>query len=270
MDVATRSRIQARRNQPQRPRRSRGRTADRVRRRPGATRVGRRALDDALELYEGLNEHRHSGAWAATRWRRPCAVLTLTALGSLADRVPGRVRCAPRGRGRRDGPTRRMPLPVFAPARAQARRTPAHLISAHRRPPVRLDRRPSSLGTRGHGDGRSSPTGSPIDAGHIAARSLAAGIAIAWPKTCPRGRRSLGRTPATSPFWAMGEDYELLATVSAPSRVAEVGLPVDRTLRRGLRCRDHSKRSTPSSCPASSCPASSTSASRRSRARRLR
>ena len=173
------------------------------------------ALDDALELYEGLNEHGIPVVGGDTV-EAPVAVLTLTALGH-SPRVPGRA-------GARPGDAVVVTGPLGAAAAGlrlleRGATTPAHLISAHRRPPVRLTEG-ERLGTVATAMADISD-GLAVDAGHIAAESGCRIAIVAEDLPVAASLADAG----DEPFWAMGEDYELLASVP-PSRVAEVGLPV--------------------------------------------
>ena len=173
------------------------------------------AVPDALELYEGLCEHQvpvRGGDTVAA----PCVVITVTALGR-SDRVPGRS-------GARPGDA----LVVTGPLGASAAGLYAlenklvgfeELVATHRRPPVRLG--------EGRQLGRVATAmadlsdGLAIDAGHIATQS-SCGIEIASedvPMAAGVGRIGDG------PFWSMGEDYELLATVP-PHAAADLGFPI--------------------------------------------
>ena len=165
---------------------------------PGST-----ALADILELYEGLNEHGvpvRGGDTVAS----PCVVLTATALGR-SIRVPSRA-------GARPGDV----VVVTGPLGASAAGLHVlehdiagadDLISVHRRPPVRLaeGQRLGSIATAM----ADLSDGLAIDAAHIAAQSGCRIEIAAEDVPIAGGLERAG----DAPFWAMGEDYELLATV---------------------------------------------------------
>jgi thiamine-monophosphate kinase len=187
---------------------------------PEALLVGLGAPDDArladvIDLYEGLNEPGVAILGGDTT-RTSNWSISVTALGR-SDRVPGRA-------GARPGDL----LVVSGPLGASAAGRYAleqglggfeDLVEAHRRPPIRIDEG-KALARLAHAmvdisDGIGS------DAGRIAERS---GCKIVLDVgAIPRGPRI--EDVAALRFWAMGEDYELLAAL-APEDVEASGFPV--------------------------------------------
>jgi thiamine-monophosphate kinase len=172
-------------------------------------------VDAVAELYEGLNEPGVPVAGGDTT-RAGLLVLTVSAVGR-SERVPGRA-------GARPGDV----LVVTGPLGAAAAGLHAlraglagfdELVDRHRRPPLRLEEG-RRLARVAHAlvdlsDGLAG------DAARIAERS---GCRIVLdPGSVPRASRI--EEVADLPFWAMGEDYELLAAL-APRDAEALGFPV--------------------------------------------
>ena len=155
------------------------------------------ALDDVLELYEGLNEAGVPIVGGDTV-RAPVLVLSVTALGRSV-RVPGRG-------GARAGDA----LVVTGPLGAAGAAFRAH---GYARPPVRIDEG-QMLAAHAHALTDISD-GIAVDAGHVAERSVVRAVI------------ELDRVPlaegATLADLAFGEDYELLAAVEDAQGFAVVG-----------------------------------------------
>jgi thiamine-monophosphate kinase len=177
---------------------------------PGEARV-----EDVVELYAGLNEAGVPVLGGDTT-QTPSWLLSVTAVGS-SERVPGRA-------GAKPGDA----LVVTGPlgASAAGRYVLEHglegfdeLVSAHRRPSLRLDEG-RDLARVAHAlvdlsDGIGS------DAARIAERS---GCRLVLDvDSIPRAARI--EEVADLPFWTLGEDYELLA-VLAPGDASASGFPV--------------------------------------------
>jgi thiamine-monophosphate kinase len=163
------------------------------------------ALDDVLALYEGLNEPGvpvRGGDTTAS----PVTSLTVTALGR-SERVPGRA-------GARPGDVLVVtgPLGGSAAGLAVLRQGLSgldELVRAHNRPPLRLaeGRR---LAAAAHALIDLSD-GLVTDAGHVAARSgCRLEIDLEAVPLAPRIAEA-----GDEPFWAFGEDYELLAALAS-------------------------------------------------------
>lgn len=174
-------------------------------------------LDSAAlaELYEGLCEPGVPVAGGDTT-RAPALVLTVTAVGR-SERVPGRA-------GARPGDV----LVVTGPLGGAAAGLHAlreglagfdELVARHRRPPLRLEEG-RRLARVAHAVVDLSD-GIAGDAARIAERSGCR--LVLEPDRIPRAPRldEVGDLP----FWALGEDYELLAAV-APADAATLGFPV--------------------------------------------
>jgi thiamine-monophosphate kinase len=179
-------------------------------------------LEAVVELYEGLNEAGVSVRGGdLTRAER--LYLSVTAIGR-SDRIPGRA-------GAKPGDAVAVTGPLGASAaglRALELGLAGHdeLVRVHLRPPFRLDLA-ETLGPVAHAVVDLSD-GLPTDAGHVAERSacrieidverlpLADGIDRVGPE----------------PFWAFGEDYELLVAL-APSDAEALGLTVIGRCREG-------------------------------------
>jgi thiamine-monophosphate kinase len=172
-------------------------------------------LADVVELYEGLNEPGVPVRGGDTTVAEG-VYLSVTALGT-SDRVPGRGGAAPG-----DG------LVVTGPLGGSAAglRALAHglagcddLVAAHRRPPLRLAEG-RALAATAHALLDLSD-GIATDAGRLAARSgCAVEIEVELLPLAPGLERA-----GHEPFWAYGEDYELLAALAPADPVAS-GFPV--------------------------------------------
>jgi thiamine-monophosphate kinase len=172
-------------------------------------------VDAVAELYEGLNEPGVPVAGGDTT-RAGLLVLTVSAVGR-SERVPGRA-------GARPGDV----LVVTGPLGAAAAGLHAlreglagfdELVARHRRPPLRLEEG-RRLARVAHAlvdlsDGLAG------DAARIAERSDCR--IVLEPERVPRAHRI--EEVADLPFWAMGEDYELLAAL-APGDAKALGYPV--------------------------------------------
>jgi thiamine-monophosphate kinase len=172
-------------------------------------------MEQVVELYEGLNEAGVPVVGGDTT-RTPSWFLSVTAFGT-SERVPGRA-------GARTGDV----LVVTGPLGGSAAGRYVleneldgfdELIEAHRRPPLRLEEG-KVLARVAHAmvdlsDGIGS------DAGRIAERS---GCKVVLDvDAIPRAPRIV--EVADLPFWALGEDYELLA-VLAPEDAEASGFAV--------------------------------------------
>ncbi len=172
-------------------------------------------VDEVFELYEGLNEHgvpvRGGDTVAA-----PHAVLTVTALGHSA-RVPGRAGAQPGDAVIVTGPLGASAAGLSALERGLS--GVDELVAAHLRPPVRL--------AEGRALGKVATAvadlsdGLGVDAGHIASQSGCRLEISAELVPVAAGLERVG----DEPYWALGEDYELLATVPE-SVTAALGFPV--------------------------------------------
>ena len=173
------------------------------------------AVEEIAELYVGLNEPGVPVAGGDTT-RADLLVITVTAVGR-SERVPGRAGALP-------GDV----LVVTGPLGGAAAGLHAlreglsgfdELVERHRRPPLRLEEG-RRLAAVAHAlvdlsDGLAG------DAARIAERS---GCRVVLdPESVPRAPRS--EEVADLPFWAMGEDYELLAAL-APEDAEALGYPV--------------------------------------------
>jgi thiamine-monophosphate kinase len=158
---------------------------------------GETALDDVLELYEGLGEAGVPVVGGDTS-AAECILLAVTAVGR-SRRVPGRA-------GARPGDL----LVVTGPLGAAGR---AFREGRMARPPLRLEEG-RRLAAHAHAMLDLSD-GLAVDAGHLAARSGCRLIV------------ELERVPlaegATIDDLSFGEDYELLAAVANPDRFPVVG-----------------------------------------------
>lgn len=169
----------------------------------GLVSPARTLVGDVLELYAGLNEAgvpvRGGDTVAGS-----CLIVTVAALGRTTA-APGRA-------GARPGDVVVVTGELGASAaglRALERGIEADaLIAAHRRPPLRLaeSRQLGAVATAmiDLSDGLG------VDAGHIAAQSECRIEIAAERVPIAQGLEAVG----DELFWAMGEDYELLATVS--------------------------------------------------------
>jgi thiamine-monophosphate kinase len=157
-----------------------------------------------VELYEGLNESGVSVVGGDTT-RAESLVVTVTAVGR-SDRVPGRA-------GARPGDVLVVTGPLGAAAAGLHVLTEGlggfdELVERQRRPPLRLEEG-RRLARVAHAlvdlsDGIAG------DAGRIAERSGCR--VVLEPEQIPRAARI--EEVADLPFWAMGEDYELLAVLA--------------------------------------------------------
>lgn len=171
--------------------------------------------DAVAELYEGLNEPGVpvSGGDAT---RSPLLVLTVTAVGR-SERVPGRAGARPGDALLVTGPLGGAAAGLHALREGLAGFD--ELVARHRRPPLRLEEG-RRLARVAHAvvdlsDGIAS------DAARIAERSGCR--LVLEPDRIPRAPRL--EEVGDLPFWALGEDYELLAAV-APEDVDALGFPV--------------------------------------------
>jgi thiamine-monophosphate kinase len=170
---------------------------------------------DALELYEGLAEPGFAVAGGDTT-QSEIIVLTVTAVGR-SERVPGRAGAVPGDVLVVTGPLGGAAAGLHALRAGLAGFD--ELVERHRRPPLRLDEG-RRLARVAHAlvdlsDGIAG------DAARIAERS---GCRIVLePGRIPRAARI--EEVADLPFWALGEDYELLAAL-APDDAAALGFPV--------------------------------------------
>ena len=169
---------------------------------------------DALELYEGLAEPGFAVAGGDTT-RSETLVITVTAVGR-SERVPGRAGAVPGDVLVVTGPLGGAAAGLHALRAGLAGFD--ELVERHRRPPLRLDEG-RRLARVAHAlidlsDGIAG------DAARIAERS---GCRIVLePGRIPRAARI--EEVADLPFWALGEDYELLAAL-APDDAAALGFP---------------------------------------------
>ena len=170
---------------------------------------------DVVELYEGLAEPGVPLAGGDTT-RAETLTLTVTAVGR-SERVPGRAGAVP-------GDV----LVVTGPLGAAAAGLHVlregldgfpELVERHRRPPLRLEEG-RRLGRVAHAVVDLSD-GIAGDAARIGERSGCRIVLV--PEAIPRAPRI--EEVADLPFWAMGEDYELLAAV-APEDAEQLGFPV--------------------------------------------
>ena len=170
---------------------------------------------DVVELYEGLAEPGVPLAGGDTT-RAETLTLTVTAVGR-SERVPGRAGAVP-------GDV----LVVTGPLGAAAAGLHVlregldgfpELVERHRRPPLRLEEG-RRLGRVAHAVVDLSD-GIAGDAARIGERSGCRIVLV--PEAIPRAPRI--EEVADLPFWAMGEDYELLAAV-APEDAEELGFAV--------------------------------------------
>lgn len=172
-------------------------------------------LDAVIELYEGLNEPGvpvRGGDTVAL----PMVVITVAAIGRSA-RVPGRA-------GARPGDMIVVTGPLGGAAAGlrmleRGATGAPDLVAAYRRPPLRLDAA-ERLGAVASAMVDLSD-GLGVDAGHIAEQS-GCRIEIEVERLPLAG--DIGRA-GEEPFWAMGEDYELLAAVS-PELACGLGFPI--------------------------------------------
>jgi thiamine-monophosphate kinase len=167
------------------------------------------------ELYEGLNEPGVPVAGGDTT-RAEALALAVTAVGR-SERVPGRA-------GARPGDVVVVTGPLGGAAAGlhvlrEALNGFDELVERHRRPPLRLaEGRRLAAVAHAMVDVSDGIGG---DAARIAERS---GCRIVLePDRVPRAPRS--DEVADLPFWTMGEDYELLAAVSAEG-AEKLGFPV--------------------------------------------
>lgn len=170
---------------------------------------------NALELYEGLNEHgvpvRGGDTVAA-----PCLVVSVTALG-YSERVPGRAGAQPGDAVVVTGPLGGSAAGLRALERGLA--GAEDLVAAHRRPPVRLAEG-ARLGAVATAMADISD-GLAVDAGHIAMQSDCRIELVADDVPLAADLARVG----DEAYWAMGEDYELLATLPAAA-AATLDFPV--------------------------------------------
>jgi thiamine-monophosphate kinase len=183
---------------------------------------GDTTLAAALELYEGLNEHGvpvRGGDTVET----PVTVITVTALGR-SRRVPGRAGARPGDAIVVTGPLGAAAAGLDALERGLSDKDA--LVAAHLRPRVRI-----AEGLR-LGEVATAMVdlsdGIGVDARHIAAQSGCC-LEIAL-EQLPLAA-DVDRT-GEKPYWAMGEDYELLATVP-PAVAANLGYAIVGTCREG-------------------------------------
>ena len=171
-------------------------------------------VEDVLALYAGLNEPgvpvRGGDTTAA-----PLVVVTVTAIGR-AERTPGRAGARPGDAVVVTGPLGASAAGLRALERSLAE---PELIEAHRRPPLRLSEG-QRLGPLASAMADLSD-GLAVDAGHIARQSgCRIEIDAALVPVADRVE-----AVGAEPFWAMGEDYELIATVPA-ELAAGLGYPI--------------------------------------------
>jgi thiamine-monophosphate kinase len=161
------------------------------------------AVDDVIELYEGLNQSRVPVRGGDTA-RAERVYLSVTALGR-SDRVPGRA-------GARPGDLLVVTGPLGGAAAGLAaleRGLPGfeELVAVHNRPPLRLAEGRALAGVA-HALMDLSD-GIATDAARLAARSgCAVEIEAELLPLAPR-LAEVG----DEPFWTLGEDYELLAAL---------------------------------------------------------
>ena len=179
---------------------------------------GDTALDDVLELYEGIGETAVPVVGGDTT-SADAVYLSVTALGR-SERIPGRSGALP-------GDTLVVTGPLGASAAGfQALRAgiESPLAAAHLRPPLRLDEG-RELARTAHAMLDLSD-GLAADAGHLAERSRCR-VAIDLERVpVARGVAELAARVGES-VWDLacgfGEDYELLAAVAEPGRFIPVG-----------------------------------------------
>ena len=170
---------------------------------------------DVVELYEGLAEPGIPLAGGDTT-RAETLTLTVTAVGR-SERVPGRAGAVP-------GDVLVVTGPLGAAAAGlhvlrEGLEGFPELVERHRRPPFRLEEG-RRLGRVAHAVVDLSD-GIAGDAARIGERSGCRIVLV--PEAIPRAPRI--EEVADLPFWAMGEDYELLAAV-APEDSEELGFAV--------------------------------------------
>ena len=170
---------------------------------------------DVVELYEGLAEPGVPLAGGDTT-RAETLTLTVTAVGR-SERVPGRAGAVP-------GDVLVVTGPLGAAAAGlhvlrEGLEGFPELVERHRRPPLRLEEG-RRLGRVAHAVVDLSD-GIAGDAARIGERSGCRIVLV--PEAIPRAPRI--EEVADLPFWAMGEDYELLAAV-APEDAEELGFAV--------------------------------------------
>ena len=170
---------------------------------------------DVVELYEGLAEPGVPLAGGDTT-RAETLTLTVTAVGR-SERVPGRAGAVP-------GDVLVVTGPLGAAAAGlhvlrEGLEGFPELVERHRRPPFRLEEG-RRLGRVAHAVVDLSD-GIAGDAARIGERSGCRIVLV--PEAIPRAPRI--EEVADLPFWAMGEDYELLAAV-APEDGEELGFAV--------------------------------------------
>jgi thiamine-monophosphate kinase len=168
-----------------------------------------------VELYEGLAEPGVPLAGGDTT-RAETLALTVTAVGR-SERVPGRAGAVP-------GDVIVVTGPLGAAAAGlhvlrEGLDGFPELVERHRRPPLRLEEG-RRLGRVAHAVVDLSD-GIAGDAARIGERSGCRIVLV--PEAIPRAPRI--EEVADLPFWAMGEDYELLAAV-APEDAEELGFAV--------------------------------------------
>jgi thiamine-monophosphate kinase len=172
-------------------------------------------VDDVAELYEGLAEPGVPVAGGDTT-RADALTLTVTAVGR-SERVPGRAGAVPGDVLVVTGPLGGAAAGLHA-LREGLDGFP-ELVERHRRPPLRLEEG-RRLGRLAHAVVDLSD-GIAADAARIAERSGCR--VVLEPERIPRAPRI--EEVADLPFWAMGEDYELLAAVAA-AHAEELGFAV--------------------------------------------
>jgi thiamine-monophosphate kinase len=184
------------------------------------------AVDDVIELYEGLNEPRVPVRGGDTA-RAERVYLSVTALGR-SDRVPGRA-------GARPGDLLVVTGSLGGAAAGLAaleRGLPGfeELVEVHNRPPLRLAEGRALAGVA-HALMDLSD-GIATDAARLAARSsCAVEIEVELLPLAPR-LAEVGEEP----FWALGEDYELLAALDPEDARSSRYVVVGRCLE-GSGCR---------------------------------
>ena len=173
------------------------------------------ASEAIVELYEGLAEPGFPLAGGDTT-RADTLTLTVTAVGR-SGRVPGRAGAVPGDVLVVTGPLGGAAAGLHV-LREGLEGFP-ELIERHRRPPLRLDEG-RRLGRVAHAVVDLSD-GIAGDAARIAERSGC--CLVLEPERIPRAPRI--EEVADEPFWAMGEDYELLAAL-ASADAEELGFAV--------------------------------------------
>jgi thiamine-monophosphate kinase len=172
-------------------------------------------VEQVVELYEGLNEAGVPVVGGDTT-RTPSWFVSVTAFGT-SERVPGRAGALPGDLLVVTGP-----LGASAAGRYVLERGLEgfdELARAHRRPPLRLEEG-RELARFAHAMVDLSD-GIGTDAGRIAERSSCKAVLDA--EAVPRAPRI--DEVADLPFWALGEDYELLAAL-APADAEASGYTV--------------------------------------------